>query len=98
MQLSSISGLEDVTVKQQNIAKSEALVENEKSYAVQQEINQDKNPVEMEHSDDGNDVEKFTITQDPQYAKYFRMVQFGVPLQAVQLKMQTEGLDPSVLE
>ncbi|CAB3380612.1 Hypothetical predicted protein [Cloeon dipterum] len=35
---------------------------------------------------------------DPAYTKFFKMVQFGVPPQAVKLKMQSEGLDPAILE
>lgn len=31
------------------------------------------------------------------YKKFFKMLQVGVPLPAVQLKMQSEGLDPSIL-
>jgi WASH complex subunit CCDC53 len=37
-------------------------------------------------------------SQDPRYARFFRMVHVGVPAQAVKLKMKQEGLDPSVLE
>lgn len=32
------------------------------------------------------------------YQKYFRMLQFGVPVAAVKLKMNAEGVDPSILE
>jgi Subunit CCDC53 of WASH complex len=35
---------------------------------------------------------------DPSYTKFFKMVQFGVPPQAVKLKMQSEGLNPDFLE
>ncbi|XP_065342649.1 WASH complex subunit 3 [Cloeon dipterum] len=35
---------------------------------------------------------------DPAYTKFFKMVQFGVPPQAVKLKMQSEGLDPAILD
>lgn len=35
---------------------------------------------------------------DPNYTKFFKMVQFGVPPQAVKLKMQSEGLNPNFLE
>ncbi|KAL7301400.1 hypothetical protein TKK_0005843 [Trichogramma kaykai] len=35
---------------------------------------------------------------DPVYAKYFKMVQVGVPKPAVKLKMEQEGLDSSVLD
>jgi WASH complex subunit CCDC53 len=36
--------------------------------------------------------------QDPGLARFFKMVQFGVPPPAVKLKMAAEGYDPSLLE
>lgn len=45
-----------------------------------------------------------TVTQGPKasedsrFKKFFKMVQFGVPPQAVKLKMETEQIDPSILE
>lgn len=35
---------------------------------------------------------------DTRYRKYFKMLQFGVPAQAVKLKIANEGFDPNVLE
>lgn len=37
-------------------------------------------------------------TEDPRFMKFFKMVQFGVPPAAVKLKMQSEGVDPNILE
>lgn len=34
----------------------------------------------------------------PEYDRFVKMVQVGVPLQAVKLKLQLEGLDPDVLD
>ena len=34
----------------------------------------------------------------PEYDRFVKMVQVGVPLQAVKLKLQLEGLDPNVLD
>lgn len=42
--------------------------------------------------------EMTTVANDPRYARFFRMIQFGVPVEAVCLKMHAEGLDPSVLK
>ncbi|XP_071454817.1 WASH complex subunit 3 [Hetaerina americana] len=39
-----------------------------------------------------------TVKQDPRFAKFFKMVHFGVPPQAVKLKMEQEGLDPNYLD
>lgn len=36
--------------------------------------------------------------EDPRYKQFFKMVQFGVPPQAVKLKMESEGIDSTILE
>lgn len=36
--------------------------------------------------------------EDIRYKKYFKMIQFGVPASAVKLKMDAEGIDPTLLE
>ncbi|XP_030383769.1 WASH complex subunit 3 [Scaptodrosophila lebanonensis] len=38
------------------------------------------------------------VCEDIRYKKYFKMVQVGVPAAAVKLKMQSEGLEPSLLD
>ncbi|EFA02065.2 WASH complex subunit 3 [Tribolium castaneum] len=38
------------------------------------------------------------VASDPRYQRFFKMLQFGVPPAAVKLKMQTEGLDPCILD
>merc|ERR1712185_665329 len=38
------------------------------------------------------------LKDDPQYAKYFKMLKMGLPKGAVVVKMSAEGLDPSVLD
>lgn len=35
---------------------------------------------------------------DPALTKFIRMIQVGVPVQAVKMKMQAEGMDPSILD
>ncbi|KAL2641400.1 hypothetical protein R1flu_008987 [Riccia fluitans] len=37
------------------------------------------------------------VRDDPQYAKFFRMLQVGVPLPAVKIQMNIEGFDSSAL-
>lgn len=36
--------------------------------------------------------------EDVRFKKFFKMVQFGVPAGAVKIKMQAEGVQPSILE
>lgn len=51
---------------------------------------------EIEPKDEEKD--EHAACKDPRYEKYFKMIHFGVPKQAVRLKMKQEGLDTSVLE
>lgn len=39
-----------------------------------------------------------TIQDRPEYDRFVRMVQVGVPLPAVKLKVSLEGLDPNILD
>lgn len=39
-----------------------------------------------------------SVKHDPALARFFRMLQVGVPEQAVKLRMSQEGLDPSLLD
>ncbi|KAH9525088.1 WASH complex subunit 3 [Bulinus truncatus] len=39
-----------------------------------------------------------TVSQDPRYIKFFKMLQFGVPPPAVKGKMAMEGLNPDLLD
>lgn len=36
--------------------------------------------------------------QNPILERYKKMIHFGVPLQAVKLKMQQEGVDPNLID
>lgn len=47
---------------------------------------------------ENNNRIKIKVCKHAIYGKYFRMIAFGVPMDAVKLKMQTHGLDPSILE
>ncbi|BBN01599.1 WASH complex subunit CCDC53 [Marchantia polymorpha subsp. ruderalis] len=38
------------------------------------------------------------VKDNPLYAKFFRMLQVGVPLPAVKIQMNIEGFDPSLLD
>ncbi|KAI4888469.1 hypothetical protein NFI96_015929 [Prochilodus magdalenae] len=39
-----------------------------------------------------------TVSKDPRYARYLKMVQVGVPLMAIKNKMLLDGLDPNLLD
>lgn len=38
------------------------------------------------------------MKDDPKYAKFFKLLDMGMPIEQVKLKVQQEGLDPSVLD
>jgi len=54
--------------------------------------------MEVDHPQTEPKEEIVSAANDPLYARFFRMIQFGVPVEAVRLKMQAEGYDPSILE
>ncbi|KAG8222279.1 hypothetical protein J437_LFUL003260 [Ladona fulva] len=99
--LSSVPGLNDVTSPPAaEVVKNETVVQKELPTP---EIIEEKNrPVESlpapESLPEAPKQDTITIKQHPRFAKFFRMVQFGVPPQAVKLKMEQEGLDPNYLE
>lgn len=49
-----------------------------------------QSPPEIDHS--------ATIQYDPDYAKYFKLLKMGMPMEQVKLKIEMEGLDASFLE
>ncbi|KAF4530500.1 hypothetical protein B566_EDAN017517 [Ephemera danica] len=90
--LDSIPGLEGATEQEIQPLSQETTVPIEKTSS-----DNTKAP-EVPHQEKTVEPSAPVASQDPQYSKYFRMVQVGVPVQAVKLKMQQEGLDPSVLD
>ena len=38
------------------------------------------------------------LKEDPRYMKYFKMIAMNIPKQATKLKMQSDGLDPAILD
>ena len=43
----------------------------------------------------GNNV---PYKDDPRYASYYKMVRLGVPAEAVRKKMESDGVNPQILE
>ncbi|XP_032665752.1 WASH complex subunit 3 isoform X2 [Odontomachus brunneus] len=90
--LSSISGLEQEYRKeldnvQNNVSKSEEI-----------EACQVNEPDDREVEPKDEEEDEHAVSKDPRYEKFFKMIHFGVPKQAVRLKMEQEGLDASVLD
>jgi len=54
-------------------------------------------PDNSEIEEPKDEQKEIQSAKDPRYEKYFKMLHFGVPKQAVKLKMEQEGLDVSIL-
>ncbi|XP_057613809.1 WASH complex subunit 3 isoform X1 [Chionomys nivalis] len=95
--LSSIPGLEDVTVEVSPASVTAAPSgphSESPSEQSQQDSAQDSRPQESEVPSEN----VVTVAKDPRYARYLKMVQVGVPVMAIRNKMISEGLDPDLLE
>ncbi|XP_038170945.1 WASH complex subunit 3 isoform X1 [Arvicola amphibius] len=95
--LSSIPGLEDVTVEVSPAsvtAVPSGSHSESPSEQPQQDNVQDSRPQESEVPSEN----VITVAKDPRYARYLKMVQVGVPVMAIRNKMISEGLDPDLLE
>lgn len=97
--LSSIPGLEDVTVDRVDQRPAET---NGPPVSAASSSPTEVSVTGQETSQDSKTqpaVENvMTVAKDPRYARYFKMVQVGVPVMAIKNKMILEGLDPSLLD
>jgi len=91
--LSSIPGLEQEHHKEPNNVN-----ENNASKLEEVEVRTVDEPDNSEIEPKNEEKEVHSAAKDPRYEKYFKMLHFGVPKQAVKLKMDQEGLDASVLD
>eukprot|EP00123_Amoebidium_parasiticum_P003072 comp143727_c0_seq1/m.49262 comp143727_c0_seq1/g.49262 ORF comp143727_c0_seq1/g.49262 comp143727_c0_seq1/m.49262 type:complete len:204 (-) comp143727_c0_seq1:300-911(-) len=39
-----------------------------------------------------------TVSQDARFTKYFKMLRVGVPVQQIKMKMQSDGVDPDIID
>ncbi|KYN44918.1 WASH complex subunit CCDC53 [Trachymyrmex septentrionalis] len=88
--LSSIPGLEQEHNKESNNVNEDNTSKLVEICKVDEPDNS-----EIESKDEQKEIQ--SAAKDPRYEKYFKMLYFGVPKQAVQLKMEQEGLDASIL-
>jgi Predicted coiled-coil domain-containing protein (DUF2360). len=85
-----------VTVEQQVDMNAQRNAKDETRVQDTQEAN--KPQMEIDHPQPVPKEEIVSAANDPLYARFFRMIQVGVPVEAVRLKMQAEGYDPCILE
>lgn len=110
--LSSIPGLEDVTVdgvSQQQTAEANGPTVSQ-SQIDSPAVGNLPTPEPVQNESATATVEKaeaeavaaaenvMTVAKDSRYARYLKMVQVGVPVMAIRNKMVLEGLDPNLLD
>ncbi|KAI8422858.1 hypothetical protein MSG28_006600 [Choristoneura fumiferana] len=99
---SKLSSIPEVNIPQSESPKETSNTDNQEiKVEVKQDVqetNHDETETndEKDTSNDPSPVDKETIS--PEYVKFVKMVQVGVPLQAVKLKMMLEGLDSNMLD
>lgn len=106
-QLASIPGLEiDQVTEYQPVVQTAASAQPSETVSSQNEV-KPVQAADLQPPEDSNAAVTTTSPEvmaddntepDPNYTKFFKMVQFGVPPPAVKLKMQSEGLNPDFLE
>ena len=113
IQLSSIPNQQAVTIKEAENCKEQTDFKSEEidlksgeTNLINEETNEEetsKPKIEEKERNvvvepDVEENEMQPISAHPVYAKYFKMVHFGVPKPAVKIKMQQDGIDSSILE
>lgn len=89
--------MSSISLDQNSKASVESALENRLDLPeiVRDEVKQeeDSTPAAEQQANEGPNA-----CEDPRFIRFFKMVQFGVPVAAVKQKMETEGLDPGILE
>lgn len=107
--LSSIPGLDDVTIdglNQQQTAQANGPITANQSQTdgpsagplPPPEPTQSSPEAAPTHKPEAAEENVMTVSKDPRYARYLKMVQVGVPVMAIKNKMVMEGLDPNLLD
>lgn len=102
--LSSIPGLDDITGTQPPVSAavtpSVAMTTSVNNTDVTNNTAEtiEPSPVTSDETPASTEPSANSAANDPQYAKYFRLLQLRVPKEALQQRMVIEGLDPNVLD
>uniref|UniRef100_A0A8D0CCR1 WASH complex subunit 3 n=1 Tax=Salvator merianae TaxID=96440 RepID=A0A8D0CCR1_SALMN len=99
--LSSIPGLEDVEYEVSSTSVSNVMngpisqaSVDPQSTNVSPQLEQNN----VQKTEEATENVVTTVSKDPRYARYLKMVQVGVPIMAIRNKMISEGLNPDLLE
>lgn len=85
-------------MEQESRKECDNINEDDGSKVEQVEIRKVDEPDNNETEPKDEEDETQSLVKDPRYERYFKMMHFGVPKQAVKIKMELEGLDSSILE
>ncbi|KAB7494698.1 WASH complex subunit CCDC53 [Armadillidium nasatum] len=107
--LSSIPGLENITEEPSFVSNTlenptkpsdpDLLEDNKEKSGSKERLNViTEDEVDKKSQEAKNNILTIPISSHPDFAPYFKMVNFGVPKEAVKLKMSSVGLDPSLLD
>lgn len=88
--IASIPGLENVTVDQTTTQEPSATT-NLPAVTAGDEQGTEPEQVQPEAPP------TMTVSQDPRYMKYFKMINMGVPIEPLRNKVMMDGLDPDLL-
>ncbi|XP_037805563.1 WASH complex subunit 3 [Lucilia sericata] len=69
--------------------------ENNKETSVETIVETEPTPEQQQQVDS---IKGIKVSEHEAYKKFFKMLQVGVPAQAIKIKMQVEGLDCSMLD
>ncbi|XP_055465845.1 WASH complex subunit 3-like [Psammomys obesus] len=94
--LSSIPGLEDVTVEVSPLSVTTVTNGSHSEPTSEQPQNNTQDSGAQESEAPSENV--LTVAKDPRYARYLKMVQVSVPVMAIRNKIISEGLDLELLE
>uniref|UniRef100_A0A1A9WDM0 WASH complex subunit 3 n=1 Tax=Glossina brevipalpis TaxID=37001 RepID=A0A1A9WDM0_9MUSC len=81
-----------------NTASNEINTNETPEKQLQSVCNERPNNKEEEEEEEGKKHQYIKACEHELFKKYFKMMQVGVPAQAVKIKMQAEGIDPNILE
>jgi len=96
--LSSIPGLEDVTVPSQSTSENAQQPQSSENLPAAQMPQQETQQAEPVEEPEPPKPQTKTVAEDPRYAKFFMLVKRGVPPGALRQKMLAEGLNPDYLD
>jgi len=101
--LSSVPGLDNVTLPANSSESAVAAPSSSTQAPAEAAPSSDAAPaatqvtVEVETLPEVETAPSITVNQDSRYKKYFTMLNMGVPVQAVQQKMISEGINPDLI-